>query len=136
MNKIKKLYQKLSRDIEWISQRTAIYYNKSKLERPRFRKENLIYLLRQNIKTTKPSNKLNHKKFGPFKIKRNIKDINYELHLLPTIKIYPIFHISLLELADLNTPTKPAPEIHPNLQKKVYTVKKILKVKKYRKTLQ
>jgi hypothetical protein len=92
-----------------------MYYNKSKLEGPRFREENLVYLLWRNIKTIRPNDKLDHKKFGSFKIKRNIKDINYELYFLPTIKIYPIFYISLLESADPDTSAGPAPEIHPNL---------------------
>jgi hypothetical protein len=92
-----------------------MYYNKSKLERPYFREENLVYLLRRNIKTTRPNNKLDYKKFGPFKIKRNIKNISYKFHLLPTIKIYPIFHIFLLKLADSDTPIRPVPEIHPDL---------------------
>jgi hypothetical protein len=92
-----------------------MYYNKLKFERPRFRKRDLIYFLRRNIKTTRPSDKLDYKKFGPFKVKRNIRDINYELYLPLTIKIYPIFHISLLESADLNMSIRPAPEIHPNL---------------------
>jgi hypothetical protein len=112
-----------------------MYYNKSKLERPRFREGDLVYLLRRNIKTIRLSDKLNHKKFGPFKVKRNIKDISYELYLSLTIKIYPIFHISLLELADLDMSAGPVSEIYLNLQKKVYTVEKILKVRKYRKTL-
>jgi hypothetical protein len=51
------------------------------------------------------------------------------------MRIYPVFHISLLELADLDTPAGPALEIYLNLQEEVYTVEKILKVKKYRKTL-
>jgi hypothetical protein len=92
-----------------------MYYNKSKLEEPRFQEKDLIYLLRRNIKTIKPSNKLDYKKFGPFKIKRNIKDISYKFYLLFTIRIYSIFHISLLELADPNMSTGPAPEIHPDL---------------------
>jgi hypothetical protein len=92
-----------------------MYYNKSKLEGPRFRKGNLIYLLRRNIKTIRSSDKLDYKKFGLFKVKRNIKNISYELHLLPTIKIHPVFHIFLLELTDLNTPADPAPEIYPDL---------------------
>jgi hypothetical protein len=93
----------------------AVYYNKSKLERPRFKKRNLVYLLRRNIKIIKPSNKLDHKKFGPFKIKRNIKDISYKLHLLLTIRIHSIFHISLLKLTDLNMPAGPAFEIYSDL---------------------
>jgi hypothetical protein len=92
-----------------------MYYNKSKLKGSRFKEGDLVYLLRKNIKTTRPNDKLDYKKFGPFKVKRNIKNINYELHFPPTIKIYPVFHISLLELADSDTPTEPAPEIYFNL---------------------
>jgi hypothetical protein len=113
-----------------------MYYNKSKLERSRFREGDLVYLLRRNIKTIRPSDKLDHKKFGPFKIKRNIKDISYEFYLLLTIRIYPVFHIFLLEPADLNTSAGLAPEIHSDLQKKVYIVEKVLKIRKYRKILQ
>jgi len=112
-----------------------MYYNKSKFKKPRFRKGDLIYLLRRNVKITRSSNKLDYKKFSLFKVKRNIKNISYELYFLLTIRIYPVFHISLLESADLDTPTGPASEIYFNLQEKVYTVKKILKVRKYRKTL-
>jgi hypothetical protein len=112
-----------------------MYYNKLKLGRLRFREGDLIYLLRRNIKIIRPSDKFNHKKFGPFKVKRNIKDISYEFHLLFTIRIYLIFHISLLKLANPNTPIGLAPEIYFELQKKVYTVERILKIKKYRKTL-
>ena len=92
-----------------------MYYNKLKLERPRFRKGDLIYLLRRNIKTIKPSDKLDYKKFGLFKFKRNIKYISYEFHFLFTMRIYPVFYISLLELADLDTSARPAPEIYPDL---------------------
>jgi hypothetical protein len=92
-----------------------MYYNKSKLEKSRFREEDLVYLLRRNIKITRPSNKLDYKKFGPFKVKRNIKNINYKLYLLFTIRIHLIFHIFLLELANLNISAGPAPEIYPNL---------------------
>jgi hypothetical protein len=92
-----------------------MYYNKSKFKKSRFRKRDLVYLLRRNIKTIRLNDKLDYKKFGPFKIKRNIKNINYEFYLLFTIRIYPVFHISLLELADPDTPTGPAPEIYSNL---------------------
>jgi hypothetical protein len=77
----------------------TLYVNKSRLGRPRFRKGNLIYLLRRNIKTIRLSDKLDLKKIGPFKVKRNIRDISFELELLLTIKIYFIFHFSLLEPA-------------------------------------
>jgi hypothetical protein len=92
-----------------------MYYNKSKLEESRFREKNLIYLLRRNIKIIRPSNKLDHKKFDSFKVKRNIKNISYKLHLPLTIKIYLIFYIFLLKLANLNTSAEPVSEIYSNL---------------------
>jgi hypothetical protein len=85
-----------------------LYVNKSRLERSRLREENLVYLLRRNIKTIKPSDKLDLKKIGLFKIKRNIRDISFELKLPLIIKIYFIFHILLLEPAYLDIPKESA----------------------------
>jgi hypothetical protein len=92
-----------------------MYYNKSKLEGLRFREGNLIYLLRRNIKTTRLSDKFNYKKFGPFKVKRNIKNISYKFYLSFIIRIHLVFHISLLESADSDTPIELVPEIYLNL---------------------
>jgi hypothetical protein len=79
VEELKTLYRELSRDIEWINQRMTLYANKFRLGGPRFREGNLVYLLRQNIKITRLSDKLNSKKIGLFKVKRNIRDINFEL---------------------------------------------------------
>jgi hypothetical protein len=76
---LKTLYRKLFRDIEWVSQRMTLYANKSRLGGPRFREGDLVYLLRRNIKIIRPSDKLDFKKIGPFKIKRNIRDVSFEL---------------------------------------------------------
>jgi hypothetical protein len=90
----------------------VIYYNKKRLEEPRLREENKIYLLRRNIKTTRLSDKLDYKKFKPFTIKRNIKDVNFKLKLPLIIKIYLIFHISLLEPVSPDILKKLIPEIY------------------------
>jgi hypothetical protein len=114
----------------------TLYANKSRLERPHLRENDLIYLLRRNIKIIRPSDKLDSRKIGPFKVKRNIRDISFELKLPPTIRIYPVFHISLLEPAHPDTPEKPAPELDPEIQKLVYNVESILAVRKRRNKLQ
>jgi hypothetical protein len=93
----------------------TLYANKSRLERPRLRERDLVYLLRRNIKITRPSNKLNLKKIGPFKIKRNIRDISFEFKLPPIIKIYPIFYLSLLEPAHPDIFKGLAPELDPEI---------------------
>src|SRR5450755_1833329 len=88
VEKLKDLHQELTRDIKWMSLRSSLYYNNKKLGGPRLRKGDQIYLLRRNVRTTRPNDKLDHKKLGPFKIVRNIRDISFELQLPPTIKIH------------------------------------------------
>jgi hypothetical protein len=82
----------------------TLYANKFRLEGPRLRGGDLIYLLRRNVKTIRPSDKLDSKKIGPFKVKRNIRDISFELKLPLIIRIYPIFYLLLLKPAYLDTP--------------------------------
>ena len=136
IKRLKDLHQELTRDIKWMSLRFSLYYNGKKLEGLRLRKKNQIYLLRRNVKITRPSDKLNHKKLGPFKIIRNIRDISFELQLPLTMKIYPVFHILLLEPADPNISQGPVPEIHPDSQKLEDEVKKVLDVWRSRERLQ
>jgi hypothetical protein len=57
----------------------TLYTNKLKLESSRLREGDIIYLLRRNIKITRLNNKLDSKKIDLFKIKRNIRDISFEL---------------------------------------------------------
>ena len=93
----------------------TLYANKSRLERPRLRERDLVYLLRRNIKITRPSNKLNLKKIGPFKVKRNIRDISFEFKLPPIIKIHFIFYLSLLKSAYPDIPKSLTPELDPEI---------------------
>jgi hypothetical protein len=65
--------------MEFLAQRTSIYYNRKRLEGSRFREGDKVYLIRRNICITRLNEKLNYKKFGSFKIIRYIKGINFEL---------------------------------------------------------
>ena len=97
------------------------------------RKGDYVYLLRKNLKTRRPSDKLNYKKFGPFPIKRCIKNTNYKLQLPPNIKIHPVFHILLLESALEGALKRLSPKINPKTQEQKYEVETILthyKIKK------
>ena len=62
------------------------------------KKGDKVQLLYQNISSRQLSKKLNYIKLGPFKVKRKIIEINYELDLLAKIKIYPVQHITILKL--------------------------------------
>ena len=73
------------------------------------------------------SRKLDYKKINLFVIKMRKSNINYKLKLLNWIKIYPVFHVSLLESADSETQIivqKSSELLH-------YNKHKIKKIKEY-----
>lgn len=47
---------------------------------PSFKKGDEVYLARKNIKSKRPSEKLDYKQLGPFKIKRKISDTTTNCH--------------------------------------------------------
>jgi hypothetical protein len=81
------------------------------------------------------SDKLNHKKFRPFKILRNIKGITYELKLSIIMRIHLVFHISLLKLALSEIPERPTSILKKEMLKEEYEVKKIINMTRKRNKL-
>ena len=58
----------------------------------------LVYLDARNIRTLRPSKKLDYKKLGPFKVLAQINPVAYRLELpLSLSRLHPVFHVSLLE---------------------------------------
>ncbi len=104
-----------------------LYANKKRDREFIFKRKNKVYLLRRNIKTKKSSNKLNYTKLESFEILEEKKSINYKLNLLTFMKIYLIFHISLLKSADSNTSIQTeSSEINSKNQNIKYEVENIL----------
>lgn len=74
-----------------------------------------------SLKVESQTRKLFAKYIGPFKIKRVVSDVAYELELPPTLHIHPVFHISKLKQyidgsvefphRELQLPDRPPPEI-------------------------
>ena len=56
-----------------------------------------MYLSTRYLKSIRPSEKLDYKYVGLYRIKRVVNDVAYTLELPETINIYPTFYISLLE---------------------------------------
>ena len=84
-------------------------------------------MLQKNIKTKRPSKKLDYTKLRPFKVKAVKGPLNYELELPPQMKIYSVFHVMYLEPANNKTPfeTNP-PGIDPDDQEIESEIKEIL----------
>ena len=117
----------LSQDIDFINMQSAVYYNKHQKEGPTFKRGEKAFLLRRNIKTKQPSQKLDHQKIGPFTIEEKIGQVNYRLKLPESMKqIHPVFHISLLKPAPKNAKTQKNIKIK---SKDKYEVERILNYK-------
>jgi len=63
----------------------------------RAKKADRVMLNSKNLRTKRPMEKLDHKMFGPFVVKRKVGSRAYEIELLETWDIHPVFHVSLLE---------------------------------------
>jgi transposase InsO family protein len=120
----------LARDIEFMNFRMAIYYDKRHGSAPDLKKGEKVYLLRRNIKTKRPSQKLDHQKIGPFTIEEKLGPVNYKLRLPKSMsKIHPVFHISLLEPAPKNAMIAEDVEIDDDTEQE-YEVERILNDKR------
>ena len=56
-----------------------------------------VMLNRHNLKTQRPTEKLDHKYFGPFVVKRKVGQRAYELELPSRMAIHAVFYVGLLE---------------------------------------
>jgi hypothetical protein len=74
-----------------------VTYNNKRLKELTLKKRDKVYLLRRNIDIKRLNSKFDFKKIGSFKIKKVKSKITFKLQLPKTIKIYPVFHISLFE---------------------------------------
>jgi len=68
-----------------------------------------VWLKRKNIRTTRPSNKLDHKQIGPYTILEKVGLRAYKLDLPACVKLHPVLYISLLEPT---ASTEPIPGHH------------------------
>ena len=69
----------------------------SSSKKPIFRLGDKVWLLRRNVKTTRPCEKLDFQRLGPFVISGQVNDVAFRLDLPSHMHLHPVFHVSLLE---------------------------------------
>jgi len=127
IKELQNLHQGLRMDLMFYRFNMARYANKKRIEGPILKKGDKVYLLRRNIKSDKPSKKLDAVKLGPFEIEEKKGPVTFKLRLPKAMRVHPVFHISLLEPAapDAALQTE-APPLDPEVQEPTYHVDKIL----------
>ena len=109
----------------------AKHYN-LKYKSRKYNVGDLVYLNSQNIKSTCPSKKLDWKFYRLYMVVEPVGKQVYKLKLSQTMKIYDVFHMSLLEPCDkaYKSNVPPPPSINVEGEDK-YKVEKILDSRSY-----
>jgi hypothetical protein len=130
VEELKQLHSQLAARIKDKNQKTMEYANRKRSMEPSLKKGDKVYLLRKNIKTKRPSTKLDFKKLGPFEILEKTGPVNYRLQIPKNSRLHPVFHISLLEPTKGKTPVAMQTEIQPLEDTEDYEVEEILDTRK------
>ncbi|TPX44714.1 hypothetical protein SeMB42_g04246 [Synchytrium endobioticum] len=56
-----------------------------------------VLLSTKNIRTERPTKKLDYKWIGPYLVKKKINEVAYEIELPSNVRIHNVFHVSLLK---------------------------------------
>ena len=120
----------LKEELHLAQERMKFYSDKDRLDHT-FKIGDQVWLLNRNIRSLRPSAKLDHKRLGPFKIINQINPVAFELDLPDTYRIHNAFHVSLLEpVSDqylFNSSSPPTPT--PVLDSEEYYVNQLLDIK-------
>jgi len=92
-----RVHEESRQGLEEAQERMRQYTDASRKPPPAYQVGDLVMLSGRNIKTRRPSKKLDHKNHGPFQIEKIVSPLAVHLTLSRKWKIHNVFHISLLE---------------------------------------
>jgi len=91
------VHEESRKRLEAAPERIHRYTNPDRREPPVYQVGDLVMLNGRNIRTQRPSKKLDHKNHGPFQIEKIVSPLAVRLTLPRKWKIHNVFHVSLLE---------------------------------------
>ena len=97
INEIQSTHELMQANLNEAQIRYKQYADEDRCKAPQFKVGDKVWLRKTNIRTERPSAKLDYKKVGPFRIVDIINENALRLEIPPTWKIHNVFHVSLLE---------------------------------------
>lgn len=105
---LKTIHSQLIKNLQLAQADQAKFYDRHVKDIPAFKVHKKVFLNRKFIETTRPTKKLDQKAFGPFEIIGTTPSpLAFKLDLPPSMKIHPVFHVSLLEPVKPGHPDQP-----------------------------
>ena len=96
---MKDLLEELRANLTLAQHRQEAFADQRRSIAPAYRIGDKVWLMTKNLRSKRPSRKLDHKMEGPFEVKKIISAQAYKLDLPLSMKIHPVFHTSLLRPA-------------------------------------
>ena len=116
------------------------YADRLRLNPPNFKVGDRVWLLTTNLRSDRPSKKLDYKRLGPYEILEQVNAVSFRLKLPNNFKIHDVFHVNLLEVYHPNTipgrielPPPPCSVAHDDgISYEEYEVESVLDCRLYR----
>ena len=119
----------------------AKYYDRRHLPTPVYQPGDRVYLDASDIRTTRPSQKLSHRRLGPYTVEKQVSKNAYRLKLPKSLsRLHPVFNVVKLTPAapdpipGRRPPPPPPPELIDGEEE--YVVEEVLDSRMFRKKLQ
>ncbi|TPX31214.1 hypothetical protein SeLEV6574_g08557 [Synchytrium endobioticum] len=123
----------LQSHLEKAKERYKVHADASRRQEVELRVGEEVMISTKNVRTERPTKKLDYKWIGPYHVKRKINQVTYEIELPSAIRIHPVFHISLLKKyirpKDPSKQLPKAPPIKVNPEEE-WVIKDILDVRR------
>jgi hypothetical protein len=95
---LKVLWEKLQDEIGLAQSRMERFADQHRRPAPAYKVGDMVWLSAKNLRTQRPSVKLDHKNEGPYKVLEKVGATSYRLQIPEETKIHPVFHSNLLRL--------------------------------------
>lgn len=90
------IQEDLVSSLTFAKKQQALYHNRSRRPADTYSPGDLVWLSRRNLKTSRPCNKLDVRRVGPFRVDHMVGKNAVKLFLTPALKrLHPVFNLSL-----------------------------------------
>jgi hypothetical protein len=99
VDKMRDITEFIREEMIWAQALQQEYANRKRSPAPAYQIGDKVWLNARNIRTERASKKLDWKNVGPYKVIAKVSSHAYKLELPDSMKIHPVFHVSLLRPA-------------------------------------